>query len=154
MQTRSRNKALLFGLLAIVLLLGIGGGLFFLLQATPQSLPNSGPPGPNTTQAITPSTNTTNTTRTTNTTQAGPIKAEAGDTVVTLTWEPVGDATGYFVHRDGVRDPLNVKAIAETRYMDIGLTNGRVYTYTVAPVIGGIEGSTLPAVQVAPNSPR
>jgi hypothetical protein len=121
--------------------------LFFLLRLNPQPVPNSGSSGPNTTQAITPTTNTRNTT------QSSPIKAEAGDTVVTLTWEPVGGATGYFLHRDGGRDPLNVKAIAETRYIDIGLTNGRVYTYTVAPVLGGVEGSSLPAVQVAPNSP-
>ena len=145
MQTRSKNKALLLGMLALLLLVVVGGGVFLLLSGAPKPASNSGPPGPNTTGATTTNPNAV---------QAGPVKAEAGDTVVTLTWEPVGEATGYFVHRDGGRDPLNVKAIAETRYMDMGLTNGRVYTYTVAPVIGGIEGSSLPPAQVAPNSPR
>jgi hypothetical protein len=144
-QTRSKNKALLFGMLALLLLVMVGGGVFLLLSGAPKPASNSGPPGPNTTVVTTPNPNAV---------QAGPVKAESGDTVVTLTWEPVGDATGYFVHRDGGRDPLNVKAIAETRYMDMGLTNERVYTYTVAPVIGGVEGSSLPPVQVAPNSPR
>lgn len=132
MQTRSNKKVLIIGLLALVLLLGLGGGLFVLLNGTPKPASNPQPSGPNTTQV-------------------GPVKAEAGDTVVTLTWEPVGDATGYFVHRDGGRDPLNVKPISETSYMDIGLTNGRVYTYTIAPVIGGVEGAVLPPVQAAPS---
>jgi hypothetical protein len=144
-QTRSKNKALLFGMLALLLLVMVGGGVFLLLSGAPKPASNSRSPGPNSTGATTPNPNAV---------QAGPIKAEAGDTVVTLTWEPFVDATGYFVHRDGGRDPLNVKAIAETRYMDMGLTNGRVYTYTVAPVIGGVEGSSLPPVQVAPNSTR
>jgi hypothetical protein len=147
-QPRSGNRALIFGLLALLLLLVVGGGLFLLLQPAPQPVSNPGPSGPDITQVITPTPNTTNTT------QTSPVKADAGDTVVTLTWQPVGDATGYFVHRDGDRDPLNVKPIAETSYMDIGLTNGRVYTYTVAPVIGGIEGSSLPPVHVAPIAPR
>lgn len=135
MQTRSSIKILIFGLLALVLVVVAGGGAFFLLTAKPQAVSNPGPSGPNTTRN-------------------GPVKAEAGDTVVTLTWQPVGDATGYFVRRDGGRDPLNVKPLSVPSYMDIGLTNGRVYTYTVAPVIGGVEGSSLPAVQVAPNSPK
>ena len=135
MQTRSSNKALLFGLLALALLLVAGGSVFFLLQATPKQVSNREPSGPNSAQV-------------------SPVKAEAGDTVVTLTWQPVGGATGYFVHRDGGRNPLNVKPVAETRYTDIGLSNGRVYTYTVAPVSGGVEGPGLPAVQVTPNPSR
>jgi hypothetical protein len=137
MQIRSENRALLIGLLALLLLLLAGGGLFLLLNTTPQQGSGPGPSGPNTTPVA-------------QATQSGPVKAEPGDTVVTLTWELVGGATGYFVHRDGGREPLNVKPVAETRYMDIGLTNGRVYTYTVAPVIGGVERSSLPPVQVAP----
>jgi hypothetical protein len=135
MQTRSKSKILLFGLLALVLLLVVGGGLFLLLQTTSQSVSDAGPSGPNSAQV-------------------GAVKAEAGDTVVTLTWQPVGGASSYSVHRDGGRDPLNARPLTETRYTDIGLTNGRVYTYTVAPITGGIEGSSLPAVQVAPVSPR
>lgn len=143
----SRNRALLFGLLALILLVVVGGGAFLLLRPTPQQGSNPGPSGPTTTPV-------TQVTTATPISPASTVKAEAGDTVVTLTWEPVGDATGYFVHRDGGRDPLNVKPIAETQYMDIGLTNGRVYTYTVAPVIGGVEGPGLPAVQAIPKIPN
>lgn len=140
MQTQSGKKTLLFGLLALILLLAIGGGLFLVLRPTAQPEPNPGPSN----ALITPTTSTAG--------GNGPVKAEPGDTIVTLTWEPVENATGYFVHRDGARDPLNVKAIQETRYMDIGLTNGRVYTYTVSPVLGGVEGAAMPAVQAAPGN--
>jgi len=133
MQTRSSNKALLFGLLALALLLVAGGSVFFLLQATPKQVSNREPSGPNSAQV-------------------SPVKAEAGDTVVTLTWQPVGGATGYFVHRDGGRDPLNTKAITATQYIDIGLTDGRTYTYTVAPIISGTEHAQLPPVQAIPVS--
>jgi hypothetical protein len=150
MQSQSSKKGLFLGLFALLLLLLVGGGLFLLLNGTPKPASNSGPSSANTTQ-VTPTLIIAQATVTTSITQASPVKAEVGDTVVTLTWEPVGDATGYFVHRDGGRDALNAKPVAETRYMDIGLTNGRVYTYTIAPVIGGVEGPGLPAVQAIPN---
>lgn len=149
-QARSGNKGVIIALLALLLLLVVGGGLFFLLQNSPQPGPISGPIA----VQVTATTNAAQATATPGTAQVGPVKAEAGDTVVTLTWQSVGDATGYFVRRDGERGPLNVKPISETRYIDIGLTNGRVYTYTVTPVIGGVEGSSLPPVQVAPVPPR
>ena len=62
------------------------------------------------------------------------LTAQPADTTVTLTWQPIEGASGYFVYRDRSEVPLNVTPITGTQYEDIGLTNGRVYTYTVAPV--------------------
>jgi hypothetical protein len=44
------------------------------------------------------------------------------------------EANGYFVYRDGNDAALNSVRVTDTQYVDIGLTNGRAYTYTVAPV--------------------
>ena len=68
-QPRPRNRALLFGLQALLLLVVAGGGLFLLLNGTPKPASNAGPSGPNTTQ-ITP---------TPNAAQASPVKAEASE---------------------------------------------------------------------------
>lgn len=67
------------------------------------------------------------------TVQAQTLRGEAGDTEVTLTWPAMAGASGYFVYRDGNEAPLNAAPVTNTRFEDIGLTNGRVYTYTVAP---------------------
>ena len=81
------------------------------------------------------------------------LHADAKDTVVTLTWTAVDGARGYFVYRDGSPDPLNAKPLTETTYQDIGLTNGRTYTYTVAPVgTDGEAGSASSPVEAAPKS--
>jgi hypothetical protein len=83
----------------------------------------------------------------------GPLKAEPGDTVVTLSWEPVAGAASYFIYRDGSNVPLNPTAIAETRYTDIGLSNGRTYTYTVGILnAAGKPSANLPQIAVAPKS--
>ncbi len=60
------------------------------------------------------------------------LTAVMQDTVIKLTWQAVPSAVGYFVYRDGNEGPLNLKPVAETTFTDIGLTNGRTYTYTVA----------------------
>jgi hypothetical protein len=83
----------------------------------------------------------------------GTLKAEPGDTVVTLTWDAVQGAAGYSVFRNDASVPLNPTPVAATHYEDIGLSNSRTYTYTVAPVdTAGKPGERLPAIQVAPSS--
>ncbi|HVO70193.1 MAG TPA: hypothetical protein VMT24_09110 [Aggregatilineaceae bacterium] len=54
--------------------------------------------------------------------------------MVKLTWSPAPTATGYFIYRDGNQVPLNPKPIPQSAYDDIGLTNGRTYSYVVAAV--------------------
>jgi hypothetical protein len=125
---------------ALVLLLAVGATTTFLLvnqgggprPSVADTTPTSAPP--------------------TQVAQA-PLKAEPGDTVVTLTWEPIADAAGYFVYREGGKDPLNPAPVTETRYTDIGLTNGRTYTYQVAPAdAAGLPGTRSVEVKVAPTS--
>lgn len=82
-----------------------------------------------------------------------PLTAQPADTLVTLTWRPIEGASGYFVYRDRSEVPLNATPITGTQYEDIGLTNGRTYTYTVAPAGEGTQaGKHSAAVTVSPRS--
>jgi len=82
------------------------------------------------------------------------LQAVPSDTVIQLSWQPVPGAGGYFVFRDNNSTPLNPTPIAEPQYEDIGLTNGRAYTYTVAAVTpDGQIGPPSAPIQAAPQSP-
>ena len=82
------------------------------------------------------------------------VTAEAQDTTISLSWTALSGASGYFVYRDGNANPLTVKPITTTHYLDIGLTNGRTYTYTVAPVSAdGTAGARSRPVAAAPKAP-
>ncbi len=88
-----------------------------------------------------------------NITSNGQVQAEPGDTVITLTWQPVPGAVGYMVYRDGNNTPLNPAPITTTNYSDIGLSNGRAYTYAIGVVgAGGKPGSRLAETKVSPKS--
>ena len=81
------------------------------------------------------------------------LQVQAQDTVIILTWGPLAGAHGYFVYRDGSTQPLMTLPVSGTMYQDIGLTNGRTYTYTIAPVgADGKVGSPSAPVMVAPKS--
>ena len=83
----------------------------------------------------------------------GGLIAEASDTVIKLKWSAVSDAAGYFIFRDGNEQPLNPKPLTETGYDDIGLTNGRTYTYTLAVAdSSGKPGSQSAAITAVPAS--
>ena len=83
----------------------------------------------------------------------GGLKSEPGDTVVTLTWSRVPGAAGYSIYRNDGIVPLNPTPVTDTQYQDIGLSNGRTYTYTVAPVdASGKQGERMPGVRVSPRS--
>ena len=85
--------------------------------------------------------------------QASSVTAAAGDTTVMLTWQTLSGANGYFIYRDAAKDPLNPTPIKETKYEDIGLSNGRTYRYEVAPVDAtGTPGKRTSQVQVVPRS--
>ena len=64
----------------------------------------------------------------------GQVKAEPLDTSVRLQWLPLPEARGYLVYRGGRAESLNHAPVTYTQYEDIGLTNGKVYTYTVVAV--------------------
>lgn len=81
------------------------------------------------------------------------LKADASDTVIKLTWQAFPNAKGYYVYRDGNEKALNPAPLTETSYDDIGLTNGRTYTYTVAAVdASGKAGPRSAPVQASPKS--
>ena len=80
----------------------------------------------------------------------GGLTAESSDTVIKLKWSAVSGTTGYFIFRDDNEQPLNPKPLTETNYDDIGLTNGRTYTYTLAVADSsgkpGPQSATITAV--------
>ena len=131
-----------------------GGALVLLLVAVVLLLrpaPNGSPGTPSASATATPPAAAAATPGPSGTEEQ--LSAEAGDTVVTLTWTGAQGAAGYSVYRDGGSTPLNPTPVTVTRYEDIGLSNGRTYTYTVAPVdASGKPGAPLPEVQVAPRS--
>jgi hypothetical protein len=80
------------------------------------------------------------------------VVAQPGDTVVDLTWQPIVGARGYFVFRDNSSIPLNPTPMTDTHFQDIGLTNGRTYTYAIAPVNqDGQSGPHSNPIQVTPK---
>lgn len=81
------------------------------------------------------------------------LEAAPNNTFITLTWSPVEGAAGYQIFRDDADRPLNAELITDTRYQDIGLTNGRTYTYRVLAV--SADGAPLAeseSVDAAPTS--
>ncbi|MFG1969906.1 hypothetical protein ACGFJC_11345 [Nonomuraea fuscirosea] len=79
------------------------------------------------------------------------LRAVPGAGHVTLTWDPVPEAIGYLVHRDGVRavpPEVDVPAVPSCRFVDTG--HGAA-AYTVAAVIGAdATGPFSPPVEAAP----
>ncbi len=55
------------------------------------------------------------------------LAAQAGDTVVTLTWSPVTGANRYAIDRNGVE----VARVTSTAWSDTAVANGTTYFYTV-----------------------
>jgi|GEM_PF-4089636 hypothetical protein len=80
------------------------------------------------------------------------LTAQPGDTIVDLQWQPIAGARGYFIFRDNGSLPLNPTPTTDTHWQDIGLTNGRTYTYTIAPVNqDGQAGPRSHPIQVTPR---
>jgi hypothetical protein len=76
----------------------------------------------------------------------------ATDTVIRLTWPAQPGARGYFVFRDGASQPLHTDALTTLTYEDIGLSNGRVYSYSVAIADAqGKPGSIFASGNAAPG---
>ncbi|WP_433517993.1 GH39 family glycosyl hydrolase [Nonomuraea sp. CA-143628] len=81
------------------------------------------------------------------------LRAAPGVGHVTLTWEPVPEAIGYLVHRDGVavsQPDVDVAAVPACRYVDTG--HGAA-SYTVAAVASmetvGPVSAAVPAAPLA-----
>lgn len=128
-----RKNLIIFGSLLSILVLGVVAAIAFVIP-----MQDTGP-GPRPPQPTSVS--------------QEPVRAEPGDTIITLKWQPVQGAAGYFVFRDGSSAPLNPTPITATSYLDIGLSNGRTYTYTISVADGGGKpGKQLAETKVVPKS--
>jgi hypothetical protein len=96
------------------------------------------------------------------------VKGEPGDKKVELTWEAVGEATGYSIYRrqEGEvlpSNPLNREPLKETQYIDLNVVNDKTYLYSIRSVrrvvktdiegIGSVEVPETPIDLIPPSSP-
>lgn len=136
-----RYLIILVAILAILLVVGIPAFLLFNGGSgnTPKAATTPTVAASLPTQTIAPS----------STAVSQALTGEGGDTTVTLKWAAIPGAASYNVYRDNSTTPLNADPLTTTQYQDVGLTNGRIYTYTIAAVdSAGKEGRTLPTIQV------
>ena len=85
------------------------------------------------------------------------LAAMGGEARVTLSWQPVSGATGYYIFRAtaGVWNPSPVAVATTTAYANTGLTNGTIYSYRLAAYNGGGSGPQSPEVNAVPlTSPK
>lgn len=136
-----RYLIILVAILAILLVIGIPA--FLLLNG------GSGNTAKTATTPTVAASLPTQTTGPKSTAVSQALTGEGGDTTVTLRWQAIAGAVSYNVYRDNSTTPLNADPLTVTQYQDVGLTNGRIYTYTIAAVDStGKEGQTLPTIQV------
>ncbi len=83
------------------------------------------------------------------------VAATAADSRVTLSWNPVTTATGYFVYRGtssaGPFARLNASAVAQTSWVDTAVTNGTTYWYEVTASNAAGESAPTEAVSATPQ---
>lgn len=142
-ETRMQRRYLIILVMILAILLVAGIPAFLLLN---------GGSGNSTKIATTPTVAAalpTQTTGSKSTAVSQALTGEGGDTTVTLRWGAIAGAVSYNVYRDNSTTPLNADPLTATQYQDVGLINGRIYTYTVAAVdASGKESQTLPTIQV------
>jgi len=81
------------------------------------------------------------------------LVVEPMDTRARLSWHELPGADGYLVYRDSASAPLDDTPTHDVGFDDIGLTNGRTYTYVVAAVAAdGTELARTAAVAAVPRS--
>jgi hypothetical protein len=94
---------------------------------------------------------------------ASGLIALANDTTITLSWNPVAQATSYNIYwatSPGITKSSNkVSSISSTSFQHTGLTRGNVYFYAIAAHYGTGDGPLSPEVfkqapYVAPNPTR
>jgi formylglycine-generating enzyme required for sulfatase activity len=84
------------------------------------------------------------------------LSAVAGDMCALLHWQRVPGADSYTIRRaDGNgRMPVVARAVADSQWVDFGLSNGCTYTYTVAAAFEDEESVQSAPVQVSPHPTR
>lgn len=83
-------------------------------------------------------------------TEAPVLLAVAGTAVVDLAWTPVNGALGYQINRVGGFGPVAIAVGATTSFIDTGLTNGVLYTYTIVATNSAGSGPVSQARAVTP----
>ncbi len=79
----------------------------------------------------------------------------AGNARVTLTWQPVANATSYRVFRSAADAPdaVLIAKVTTTTFKNTGLTNGTTYSYRVAARNDGGDGPLSAAATATPTAP-
>lgn len=83
-----------------------------------------------------------------------PVLAHAGDTMLELTWSPPEglQVAGYRVYRAGSTRPIHgERLLAQPHFRDMGLSNGRAYTYVVIAVLA--DGTEWKGYQQVASTP-
>ena len=84
------------------------------------------------------------------------LQAAAGNGQVTLSWNPVGLATGYNVKRSTASGSGYVavgSGVTGTNYTDLSVVNNTTYYYVVTAVSGGLESANSQEVSATPLWP-
>lgn len=86
----------------------------------------------------------------------GGLVATGGDQRVSLSWQSVSGATGYYVYRstsqNGTYSKRTSSAVSGTSYADTGLTNGTTYWYRVTATAGSTESAQSAAASATPTT--
>ncbi|MBQ8841058.1 MAG: fibronectin type III domain-containing protein, partial [Ruminiclostridium sp.] len=80
------------------------------------------------------------------------LKAVAGDSKVTLSWDAVKDATKYRVQRNSGSSWTTVSYPTTNTYVDKGLTNGSTYKYRVLAYVDGAWTTASAVVTATPEA--
>jgi parallel beta-helix repeat protein len=87
----------------------------------------------------------------------GGLVATGADQRVTLSWNAVNGANGYYVYRstaqNGAYSKRTSSAVGGTSYADTGLTNGTTYWYRVTATGSGVESAQSASVSATPTAP-
>ncbi|MCL2487315.1 MAG: InlB B-repeat-containing protein [Oscillospiraceae bacterium] len=76
----------------------------------------------------------------------------AVDSAISLTWDAVPGADGYNLYNGSTK--INASPITENFYCVIGLPQNTFYSFTIAPVTGGVEGTRSDVYYAATKSMR
>ncbi len=73
------------------------------------------------------------------------VKATAGDSEITLTWNAVDGATKYRIRRNDGTGWVNYKDLTENAYADTAVTSGKAYSYAIYTYVNGAwsDASTI-----------
>lgn len=78
-------------------------------------------------------------------------KVTATTSAVTLTWNEVAGADGYYIYRKiGTNSYRRIATIGSTTYVDVTAKYGRTYTYAVRAYSGGVKGTFQAATVTVP----